>query len=83
MNGDHPEDNLLIARAFGDPGASSAIMIGVDETAGQWSYTVGGTSAALTVPWSAPVSERPEIHREIVVLYDRACEKLGMTPSPR
>jgi hypothetical protein len=82
MNGDHPEDNLLIARAFGDPDASSAIMIGLDETAGQWTYTVGGTSAALTVPWSMTISERPEIRREIVVLYDRACEKLGVTPRP-
>lgn len=45
MNGDHPEDNLLIARAFGNPEASSATMIGLDESAGQWTYTVSGTSA--------------------------------------
>jgi len=82
MNGDHPDDNLLIARAFGDPEASSATMIGLDGEAGQWTYTVGGTSEALTVPWSTTISERPEIRREIVVLYDRACEKLGITPRP-
>lgn len=82
MNDDHPEDNLLIARAFGDSDASSATMISLDEAAGQWTYTVGGTSASLTVPWSTTISERPEIRREIVVLYDRACEKLGITPRP-
>ncbi len=82
MNGDHTDDNLLIARAFGDPEATSAIMIDLDDTAGQWTYTVGGTSAALTVPWSTTISERPEIRREIVKLYDSACEKLGITPRP-
>jgi len=82
MNGDHPDDNLLIARAFGHPDASSATMIDLDETGGQWTYTVGGNSEALTVPWSTTISERAEIRREIVVLYDRACEKLGITPRP-
>jgi hypothetical protein len=82
MNGDHPDDNLLIARAFGDAEAASATMIGLDEAAGQWTYTVGGTSVALTVPWSTTISERPEIRREIVGLYDQACERLGITPRP-
>lgn len=80
MNGDHPDDNLLIARAFGNADATSATMIDLDETGGQWTYTVGGASAALTVPWSTTISERPEIRREIVVLYDKACERLGITP---
>jgi hypothetical protein len=82
MNGDHPEDNLLIARAFGDRDATSATMIDLDEFGGQWTYTVGGRSEALTVPWSTRIAERPEIRREIVVLYDQACEKLGVTPRP-
>jgi hypothetical protein len=82
MNDDHPDDSLLIARAFGNPEATSATMIDLDENGGQWTYTVGGTSAALTVPWSTTISERPEIRREIVVLYDKACEALGVTPRP-
>lgn len=82
MNNDHPDDNLLIARAFGDADATSATMIDLDETAGQWTYTVDGTSSALTVPWSTTISERSEIRREIVVLYDRACEALGIAPRP-
>lgn len=82
MNDDHNDDSLLIARAFADPEATSATMIGLDEAGGQWTYTVDGQSQSLTVPWSTTISERPEIRREIVVLYDRACEKLGITPRP-
>lgn len=80
MNGDHPEDNLLIARAFGDPDATSATMIDLDQAGGRWTYTVGGHSESVTVPWSTTISERAEIRREVVVMYDRACEKLGITP---
>lgn len=80
MNGDHPEDNLLISRAFGDPEATSATMISLDGAGASWSYTVGGHSDSVTVPWSGPITERAEIRREVVVMYDKACEKLGLAP---
>ncbi|MBR21586.1 MAG: DUF2470 domain-containing protein [Microcella pacifica] len=101
MNGDHADDNLLIARAFGDRSAVRARMVGVDGHAGHWVYSTGAddvTAAAvqadpnaegdlvwpgeraLRVMWSAPISARPEIRREIVVLYDRACAALGVEP---
>lgn len=82
MNEDHPDDNLLIARAFGDSRADSAVMIGLDGDAGMWSYTLAGKVRELSVPWSHQISERPEIRREVVVLYDAACAKLGVTPRP-
>jgi hypothetical protein len=82
MNGDHPEDSLLIARAFGDPDATAATMTTLDHRGGTWVYSAGGTDHELKVPWSAEISERAEIRREIVVLYDRACEKLGVAPRP-
>lgn len=82
MNDDHIDDNLLIARAFGTPDAVSATMIGLDQHGGQWTYTVTGQAQALTVPWTAEISERAEIRREIVVVYDKACERLGVTPRP-
>jgi hypothetical protein len=82
MNGDHVDDNLLIARAFGHPDADSAIMTGLDELGGFWDYTVDGEAHELGVPWSHPISERPEIRREVVVIYDAACVRLGMTPRP-
>lgn len=82
MNTDHPEDNLLIARAFGDEDADSAVMTGLDGMAGLWSYTLNGSTQELSVPWSQPISERAEIRREVVVLYDNACAKLGVEPRP-
>ena len=82
MNEDHPDDSLLIARAFGDPSADSAVMTGLDGAAGMWSYTVNGIAHELSVPWSNAISERPEIRRAVVVLYDAACAKLGVEPRP-
>lgn len=80
MNGDHAADNLLIARAFGHPEADSAVMVGLSEKAGQWQFRLEGEPMDLEVPWSKPIVQRPEIRREIVVLYDRACELLGLEP---
>jgi hypothetical protein len=78
MNGDHVDDNLLIARAFADPDAASAVMIDLDEYGGTWRYDVDGAEQDLRVPWSTEISERAEIRREIVVLYDAACARLGV-----
>lgn len=80
MNGDHLDDNLLIARAFGSPDAESATMTTLDENGGTFSYTANGEQAEVTVPWTQPISERPQIRREVVVLYERACAVLGIEP---
>lgn len=82
MNGDHNDDNLLIARAFGDPGAEAAVMTGLDEHGGDWGYTVSGETRTARVPWTSEISERAEIRREVVVAYDRACAILGIAPRP-
>lgn len=82
MNEDHAEDNALIARAFGDPRADSAVMVGVDGEGGRWRYDVGGEFHEVTVPWSRPITTRPEIRREVVVVYDAACARLGVEPRP-
>lgn len=79
MNGDHPEDNLLIVRAFGAPGASESTMIGLDSSAGVWRVIDELGEREVRVEWpGGPISERPEIRREVVVLYNAACEKLGL-----
>ena len=83
MNGDHQDDNLLIARAFGDRAAVTSRMVDVDGDAGHWMFGTdagSGDEKPLRVAWSAPITERNEIRREIVVLYDRACAELGVTP---
>ena len=82
MNDDHVDDSLLIARAFGSSDADTAAMTGLDENGGTFVYTAGGADHTVTVPWTAPISERPEIRREVVVLYERACAVLGIEPRP-
>ena len=82
MNDDHNDDNLLIARAFANVDATSSIMTSLDEKGGTWAYTADGEDHSVTVPWSTEISERAEIRREIVVLYDDACDKLGIEPRP-
>jgi hypothetical protein len=83
MNGDHTDDNLLIARAFVDPAAEAATMTGLDGSGGVWDVTVAGTAREATVAWPAgPITERAEVRREIVALYDGACAELGIEPRP-
>ena len=83
MNDDHAADNLLIARAFGTRDADAAHMVHLDGLAGHWVYRAGDSpELPLRVEWSQPISERAEIRREIVVLYDRACATLGVEPRP-
>jgi len=80
MNDDHPADSLLIARAFATSDATASVMTSLDEHGGTWAYTADGADHSVTVPWSKEISERAEIRREIVELYDAACGKLGLTP---
>ena len=79
MNGDHPEDNLLIVRAFGYPEATGSTMTGLDNTAGVWRVEDASGEHEVRVEWpSGAISERPDIRREVVALYKTACEKLGV-----
>lgn len=85
MNGDHGDDNLLIARAFApEADAQVATMTGLDGDGGDWvAENAAGASLAFRVPWpGGPITERPEVRREIVALYDEACRRLGITPRP-
>ncbi len=85
MNVDHEDDSLLIARAFGEAPESitSAQMTGLDGDAGIWRITRGKNIEELRVTWpGGPITERPEVRREIVALYDLACERLGVEPRP-
>ncbi|PRB18655.1 DUF2470 domain-containing protein [Microbacterium sp. MYb62] len=91
MNGDHTDDNLLIARAFAEPSGvtpsgaeiTDAVMTGFDGDAGVWDITHGGVVSELRVPWpGGPITERPAVRREVVALYDAACARLGVEPRP-
>ena len=82
MNDDHGDDNVLIARAFGpDPAATAAVMTSFDGDGGEWA--VGADAVALRVSWlGGTITERAEVRREIVALYDEACRRLGVVPRP-
>lgn len=86
MNDDHTDDNLLIARAFAAPSADEvegSVMTGFDGEAGVWEITRGGTTAELRVPWpGGAITERAQVRREIVAMYDAACARLGVEPRP-
>jgi hypothetical protein len=84
MNSDHTDDNLLIVRAHGRPDAVGAAMTGFDGDGGEWDVTgPDGAVTTLRVPWPhGPISERGEVRREVVALYDAACSALGVTPRP-
>lgn len=85
MNNDHIDDNLLIARAF-SPLADviRAEMTTFDGDAGQWHVlTADGSEDVIRVPWpGGSITERREVRREIVALYDEACARLGISPRP-
>lgn len=91
MNADHPDDNVLIARAFAGRDVVSAVMSDLDTRGGTWHYVASGDSSGdgdpgetleLHIPWSTELTERPQVRREIVALYDAACAQLGVEPRP-
>lgn len=84
MNADHPDDNLLIVRAYGRESAVAGIMVSFDGDGGDWTAEdADGTSTAVHVPWpGGPITERRDVRREIVALYEESCRLLGIEPRP-
>ena len=80
MNDDHTGDSLLISKAFGSLDAESATMTDLDENGGTFTYSVGTEDHTVVVPWTGTISQRSEIRREVVVMYERACAVLGIEP---
>ena len=68
MNGDHADDNLLIARAFGPQAAPVAsTMLRFDGAGGEWeSSDAAGERVDFRVDWpGGAIDERPHVRREI------------------
>ena len=79
MNDDHRDDSLLIAKAFGFPEATASTMTGLDDRAGHWRVTDAQGEHDLRVEWpTSPITERPQVRRQVVELYKAACAKLGV-----
>ena len=85
MNGDHADDNLLIVRAFSpESDIIAATMIGFDGDGGDWrAQPLTGDEFVVRLPWpGGPITERAEVRREIVAVYDESCRILGIQPRP-
>lgn len=89
MNDDHQDDSLLIARAFGGAGGTkadvaTAEMVGFDGDGADWAVTLAdGTPAQVRTPWpDGAISERIDVRKQVVRLYDEACAALGVEPRP-
>ncbi|GAA3669162.1 DUF2470 domain-containing protein [Microbacterium marinilacus] len=84
MNTDHTADNPLIVRAFAGIDAVSAEMTGFDGDGGEWTAQLpDGAEDAVRISWpGGSIADRAAVRREIVALYDTACERLGVTPRP-
>ncbi|UWZ40364.1 DUF2470 domain-containing protein [Dactylosporangium roseum] len=81
MNLDHPEDSLLIVRSLGGrPDATAATVSGLDGAGIDFAATVDGASRIVRVPWSTPLTERPQIRVEVTRMYHDACAMLGVPP---
>ncbi len=81
MNTDHPEDSLLIVRALGgQPSATEARVVGVNDSGVVFSAVVGGEAAEAQVPWASTPAERAQIRTEVVQMYLQACAALGIQP---
>ena len=85
MNDDHNDDSLLIVKAFVNADATRAVMTGLDGQQGYWQYWVNDPDAPIdtTVSWpGGSITERAEIRREVVKLYENACDALGLEQRP-
>lgn len=78
MNDDHADDSLLIVRAFAEPGATRARMVGVDSAAGEWVAVIDGREHTVRVPWIEPATERAMLRTAVVALFRAASERLGV-----
>lgn len=82
MNEDHPDDCVVIVRGLGGRrDVTSAVMTRVSDTAATFTATVpDGPTVAVVLPWSAPITARPQVRAEVVDMYERACAALGLPP---
>ncbi|WP_213453218.1 DUF2470 domain-containing protein [Rhizomonospora bruguierae] len=81
MNDDHAEDALLICRTLGgQPAATRARTTGLDADGIDFAVTVDGTEVPVRVPFAARLTERAQIRREVVRMYQDACDELGLPP---
>ncbi|MBM7075132.1 DUF2470 domain-containing protein [Micromonospora sp. MMS20-R1-14] len=81
MNDDHAADSLLICRTLGGcPDATRARVAGLDADGMDFAVTLDDIEVPVRVPFARRLTERPEIRREVVRMYEQACAALGVPP---
>jgi putative heme iron utilization protein len=81
MNDDHAGDALLICRTLGGrPAATRARTTGLDADGMDFVATVDGVEVPVRVPFAHRLTERAQIRREVVRMYQEACRQLGVPP---
>ena len=77
MNGDHDADSLVIVRANGEPGATTARMVDVTDTHGVWQASTPDGEVRVEVPWATPLVDRASVRREVVAVYEDAVARMA------
>ncbi|NVI87079.1 DUF2470 domain-containing protein [Actinomadura sp. BRA 177] len=78
MNDDHAADCLTICRALGGrPGATAARMTGLDADGIEFAVSDGGTEHPVRIPFSARLTERPQVRHEVVRMTEEARSALS------
>ena len=73
MNANQAENNLVMVQWLGGlREATSATMVGFDETGVDFSVRVGDEDTAVRLPWTREISTRDEVREQLFTLLDRA-----------
>lgn len=79
MNDDHRDDSVLIVRALGGrPGATAAVMSGMDADGIEFAAVVDGAEVPVRIPWSTRLTERAQVRAEVVRMYGESRTALGL-----
>lgn len=80
MNNEHDDDALMIVQTLGGMPEATAATVTFLDGAGVEFAVAGGGERTVRVPWSRPLTERPEIRQEFVRMYHEAAKALGVPP---
>ena len=73
MNANQAENNLVMVQWLGGlREATSATMMGFDETGVDFAVRVGDEETAVRLPWTREISTRDEVREQLFSLLDRA-----------
>jgi putative heme iron utilization protein len=73
MNANQAENNLVMVQWLGGlREATSATMVGFDETGVDFAVRVGDEETAVRLPWTREISTRDEVREQLFTLLDRA-----------